>query len=401
MTDAPPKGNLWGTFNKVVLENGAFGAALPPGARGATALPGHQHLSQGISSVDEVDYSHRIYATPRLVRFNEMEYNIPAEHAQSVLAEIDECVNGASSRQLSGRVRFVRADDIWLSPAYQRASCYIAVHMYRQCPTKTTSRGSKRFSHAMTAGRTGASCIRATRRIWRPTIHAGVTSNACAMRSTRTASSSTTTCARSLAPAGRVNLSHDRTLGSLDWYHLNILRVGFPPETAHYYSRQSLRLPRHRSRGAPAQLRRGVLGLPHAIVISIAVMSPAASIFFNSPLANNSVSGAAMPLAFLLGFVVVLFVANQYSEFSRELPSSGSSYTFVSEGLGPRLGIPDRLGWTDRHRHRRAVFIRVHERVPAKLAHALVRSEHTLEHLLHRRDWHRFRYRVYRGCEPH
>ncbi len=50
-----------------------------------------------------------------------------------------------------------------------------------------------------------------------------------------------------------------------------------------------------------------------------------------------------MPLGFLLGFVVVLFVANQYSEFSRELPSSGSSYTFVSEGLGPRWGFL--TGW--------------------------------------------------------
>jgi amino acid transporter len=93
-----------------------------------------------------------------------------------------------------------------------------------------------------------------------------------------------------------------------------------------------------------AQLRHGALGLLNAIVISVAVMSPAASIFFNSYLlANNQVVGAAMPLAFLLGFVVVLLVANQYSEFSRELPSSGSSYTFVSEGLGPQWGFL--TGW--------------------------------------------------------
>ena len=30
--------------------------------------------------------------------------------------------------------RFVHADDIWLSPAYQRESAYIAVHMYRGMP---------------------------------------------------------------------------------------------------------------------------------------------------------------------------------------------------------------------------------------------------------------------------
>jgi amino acid transporter len=36
---------------------------------------------------------------------------------------------------------------------------------------------------------------------------------------------------------------------------------------------------------------------------------------------------------------VALLVANQYSEFSRQLPSSGSAYTFVSEGLGARWGF--------------------------------------------------------------
>lgn len=92
---------------------------------------------------------------------------------------------------------------------------------------------------------------------------------------------------------------------------------------------------------APA-LRRGTLGLQHAIVISIAVMSPAASVFFNT-IPQASVAGAAIPFCCALGFVVALLVANQYSEFSRELPTSGSAYTFVTEGLGPRWGFL--TGW--------------------------------------------------------
>jgi amino acid transporter len=89
-------------------------------------------------------------------------------------------------------------------------------------------------------------------------------------------------------------------------------------------------------------LRKNALGLPHAIVISVAVMSPAASIFFNTP-AQAGVVGAAIPFCFVVGFIVALFVANQYSEFSRELPSSGSAYTFVTEGLGTRWGFL--TGW--------------------------------------------------------
>ena len=83
-------------------------------------------------------------------------------------------------------------------------------------------------------------------------------------------------------------------------------------------------------------LKRDTLKLRHAIVISVAVMSPA-SIFFNT-IPQAGVVGAAIPLCFVIAFVITLFVANQYSEFSREIPSSGSSYTFVTEGLGPRAG---------------------------------------------------------------
>lgn len=89
---------------------------------------------------------------------------------------------------------------------------------------------------------------------------------------------------------------------------------------------------------ASGGLRRNNLGLRHAIVISVAVMSPAASIFFNT-IPQAGLVGAAIPLCYVIGFVVALLVANQYSEFSRELPSSGSAYTFVTEGLGPRWGF--------------------------------------------------------------
>src|SRR2546429_7814645 len=85
-------------------------------------------------------------------------------------------------------------------------------------------------------------------------------------------------------------------------------------------------------------LKHGALDLRHAIAISVAVMSPAASIFFNS-IPQAGLVGAAIPLCYVIGFVLALLVANQYSEFSLEIPSSGSSYTFVTEGLGLRLGF--------------------------------------------------------------
>ncbi|GCE30279.1 FAD-binding oxidoreductase [Dictyobacter alpinus] len=128
--------NLWGRFNKVVLENGLYWLLSESCRLFPSASKSISHISAlGVASVKEVDYSHRLYATPRMVRFQEMEYNIPAEHFSTVLAEIKESITRQQTRvHFPVECRFVHEDDIWLSPAYQRPSAYIAVHMYRGMP---------------------------------------------------------------------------------------------------------------------------------------------------------------------------------------------------------------------------------------------------------------------------
>jgi FAD-linked oxidoreductase len=133
-TDAAPTGStLWGKFNKVVLENGVYWALseccrLVP----RISKPISKFSAQAIGSVEEVDYSHRLFATMRVVRFQEMEYNIPAEHFPQMLAEIQACIEQHQfAVHFPIECRFVHSDDIWLSPAYQRESAYVAVHMYR------------------------------------------------------------------------------------------------------------------------------------------------------------------------------------------------------------------------------------------------------------------------------
>ncbi|GCE08054.1 D-arabinono-1,4-lactone oxidase [Dictyobacter aurantiacus] len=128
--------NLWGQFNKVVLENGLYWLLSETCRLRPAWTPAISKLSaQGIASVDEVDYSHRLFATPRAVRFQEMEYNIPAEHFPAVLQEIKQSIETHHTRvHFPVECRFVQADDIWLSPAYQRTSAYVAVHMYKGMP---------------------------------------------------------------------------------------------------------------------------------------------------------------------------------------------------------------------------------------------------------------------------
>ncbi|HEX2349501.1 MAG TPA: D-arabinono-1,4-lactone oxidase [Ktedonobacterales bacterium] len=136
-TDAQPtSANLWTEFNRVVLENGVFWA-FSEASRLAPALSPSicKASAWGIASTTAVDYSHRLYATPREVRFQEMEYNLPAQHFAAAMAEIEEVITRERfAVNFPVECRFVRGDDIWLSPAYQRDSAYIAVHMYQGMP---------------------------------------------------------------------------------------------------------------------------------------------------------------------------------------------------------------------------------------------------------------------------
>ncbi len=127
------KSGLWGNFNKVVLENDLYWLLseccrlLPPLARTMSTIS-----AMCIAPVNEINYSHRLYAAPRIVRLQAMEYAIPVEHVQTVLSEIQVCINQHRFQvHIPLGCRFVHSDDAWLSPAYQRESAFIAVHMYQ------------------------------------------------------------------------------------------------------------------------------------------------------------------------------------------------------------------------------------------------------------------------------
>jgi amino acid transporter len=67
-------------------------------------------------------------------------------------------------------------------------------------------------------------------------------------------------------------------------------------------------------------------------------MAPVLAIVLNAP-AAAPVAGAALPLSFLIAFIAAALVGNTVVQFSRQLPSAGSFYTFNSKGLGPLAGF--------------------------------------------------------------
>lgn len=123
-------------WNKIVMENRLFWV-LSEACRLVPALtkPVSRLSAASVPVFEEVAYSHELFATPRLVRFNEMEYNIPAAHMAEVIQEVLACIERERiAVHFPIECRFVRADDIWLSPASGRESGYVAIHMYRGMP---------------------------------------------------------------------------------------------------------------------------------------------------------------------------------------------------------------------------------------------------------------------------
>jgi len=80
---------------------------------------------------ENVDHSYAIYASERNVRFNEMEYHLPAELGLKALQEVRLAVESKFPEVFFPiECRFIKGDDIWLSPFYQRDTISIAVHRY-------------------------------------------------------------------------------------------------------------------------------------------------------------------------------------------------------------------------------------------------------------------------------
>src|SRR5215471_15673906 len=87
-----------------------------------------------------------------------------------------------------------------------------------------------------------------------------------------------------------------------------------------------------------AGLRPGVLKVRHAVITSLAVITPAAAILFLPiPIAANA--GAAMPLSIIVAFVVVFVIMNAVYRFSQRISHAGSFFAFVRDSLGVRAGF--------------------------------------------------------------
>ena len=118
---------------KLLFENLAFGAAM----RTVRRFPGSRDrvlktLSAAATSSERVGRSFEVFASPRHVRFVEMEYGIPLDAVPEALRRVQTLVGSLPDPpSFPVEVRVSAADDIALSTGQGRASGWIAVHRYK------------------------------------------------------------------------------------------------------------------------------------------------------------------------------------------------------------------------------------------------------------------------------
>ncbi len=131
--------NKLGLWFDNILENHLFNAISWPTRHFPGLSATVAKVSAALSGTSaKVNWSHKVYALPRTVLFNEMEYNVPYEAFPEVKKEVLRVFKQKNfDVHFPTENRFVKGDDIWLSPAYQRKSAYIAFHVYKGNPYET------------------------------------------------------------------------------------------------------------------------------------------------------------------------------------------------------------------------------------------------------------------------
>jgi L-gulonolactone oxidase len=129
-----PRSRAMAWVNDVLVTNYLFGLICRAGRRFPSRIPTLNRLVSRLSgSSVRVDRSYKIFSSPRLVRFTEMEYAIPRAHAADAIRSVRKLVEREGFQvPFPLEVRFVAPDDAFLSPANGRDTCYIAVHMFEK-----------------------------------------------------------------------------------------------------------------------------------------------------------------------------------------------------------------------------------------------------------------------------
>lgn len=126
-----PPSRLAAWWEDELVSNTVFGALCRLGERAPGLVPRINRVAgRALSERRYSDLAHRVFVTPRRVRFREMEYAVPREAGLDVLRECRRVIDASDWRiAFPVEIRTAPADDIPLSTAHGRDSFYLAFHV--------------------------------------------------------------------------------------------------------------------------------------------------------------------------------------------------------------------------------------------------------------------------------
>jgi L-gulonolactone oxidase len=130
--EEPRPGSVWKKRLGEEFENAGLHVICRAGRRFPSTVPRLNRLLTRLMSPSTVqDHAWKVYASARNVKFTEMEYAIPREHAREAVQRVIEIVRRRNLPIMYPlEVRFSAPDDAFLSTAHGRDTCYIAVHQF-------------------------------------------------------------------------------------------------------------------------------------------------------------------------------------------------------------------------------------------------------------------------------
>ena len=141
-----PRTRLRQWWDQMAMENYAFGALCHVGRVRPQWTPRLARALPASGRQEHVDRSFRVFASPRHVRFYEMEYEFPREACAEALNRVRALVQHEDLKlSFPVEVRFTAADDIPLSTGFGRPNAYIAVHVFHGTDYERYFRGVERI----------------------------------------------------------------------------------------------------------------------------------------------------------------------------------------------------------------------------------------------------------------
>lgn len=128
-----PRNKIVALLEDKFLTNHFFGFLLKTGSAFPNMIPAINRFINLVhfKKINRVEESYNVFSIVVPPKHRECEYAIPVEYAKEAIIAYKQMIEEKKFKvNFVVEIRFVKGDDIWLSPSYSRDVCYIAAYQH-------------------------------------------------------------------------------------------------------------------------------------------------------------------------------------------------------------------------------------------------------------------------------